>query len=309
MRLAVVACVLAIGCTKTGPQECPSLQHPSARSEVTAVVVPDTNQIYALGGQGAQLPLDELWRYSFGACGGWTRLVLPSSPGPRANYAAALDTKRSRIVYIGGGATNDVWALDTNGLTFTKLAPVGTPPIIAAAEVAAYDADHDRVIYAGVETFALEFGGSDQGKWTFIDGTTIASPSYGAVDPTRSLLFVLNNNGLHGFSFTTGTWRFLPGHVPNDATLLWDDTTNQLVAIDSQVYLGVLDANGTAVIWKLFPTANTPPLHFSPAVALSGRTVWFSGGANNTGCPLDDLWTLDLDSGAWTNVWPATTCL
>src|SRR4051812_40590801 len=96
-----LACALAVACTKTGPQECPSLQHPSARSEVTAVLVPATNQIYALGGQGAQLPLDELWRYSFGACGGWTRLVLPSSPGPRANYAAALDTKRSRILYIG----------------------------------------------------------------------------------------------------------------------------------------------------------------------------------------------------------------
>src|SRR5436305_12692761 len=132
MRFVALACALAIGCTKTGPQQCPSLERPSARSGVTAVLEPGTNQIYALGGQGAQLPLDELWRYSFGACGGWSHLVLASSPGPRANYAAALDDMRSRIVYIGGGATNDVWSLDTNRLTFTKLLTTGAAPLVAA---------------------------------------------------------------------------------------------------------------------------------------------------------------------------------
>ena len=109
MRLAFAAVPLAAAlalaaCTKTGPQQCPSQERPSARSQVDAVLVPDTNEVYALGGAGPQLPLDELWRYSFGACGGWTQLALLSSPGARANYAAALRLKRNRIVYIGGTA-------------------------------------------------------------------------------------------------------------------------------------------------------------------------------------------------------------
>jgi hypothetical protein len=319
MRLAFVALPLAAAlaaCTKTGPQECPSLERPSARSQVAAVLVPDTNQIYALGGAGPQLPLDELWRYSFGACGGWTRLVLPSSPGARANYAATLDSMRSRILYIGGsgGATNDVWALDTNRLTFTKLAAVGTPPVAAASEVAAYDVAHDRVIYAGVETYALEFAGSDQGQWVFIDGTTLQAPAYGVLDPTRSLMLVLDAAGLHGFSFQLGTWRDLgiSGDLPPaGAELVWDDAAAQLLAVatDGSVYHGALDANGSAAVFTALSATNAPPPRRSFALALSGTTVWLSGGITPSGCTVDDLWTLDLDSSAWTNVWPATTCM
>lgn len=312
-RLAVVACVLAVGCTKTGPQQCPSLERPSARSQVTAVLVPETNQVYALGGLGAQLPLDELWRYSFGACGGWTRLVLASSPGPRANYAATLDTMRSRIVYIGGGASNDAWALDTNRLTFSKLATVGNPPIVAAAETAVYDASHDRIVYAGVETYALEFGGSDQGNWTFVDGTSLQAPASGALDPTRSTLVAYDQAGLHGFAFLTSTWHDITingGAPPLPATLVWDDADRRMLAVAADsVSALALDGNGVNATFSPLPTTNPPPPRTSAAVAVSGTVLWLSGGITAAGCTLDDLWTLDLASGAWTNVWPATTCL
>jgi len=319
MRLAFVfaAALAAAACTKTGPQMCPSLERPSARSAVNAVLVPATNQIYALGGLGAQLPIDELWRYSFGACGGWTRLVLASSPGPRANYAAAFDDMRSRIVYIGGGSsgdggpTNDVWALDTNGLTFTKLAAVGNPPPIAEAEVAAYDGMHDRIVYAGIETYTLELGASDQGQWVFADATSLVAPASGVLDPIRSLLLVLDVNGLHGFSLLTSTWRDLAvaGDVPQPgAQLAWDALGGRLVAVADVVTIGELDANGGAAAFTTMATTNAPPPRRGFAVAISGSIVWLSGGVTASGCTLDDLWTLDLDSAAWTNVWPATTC-
>lgn len=323
MRLVVAAVALvaaASACTKTGPQMCPSLERPSARSAVDAVLVADTNQIYALGGQGAELPIDELWRYSFGACGGWTRLVLASSPGPRANYAAAFDDMRSRILYIGGasagpdggGPINDVWALDTNRLTFTRLATVGNPPPVAAAEVAAYDAMHDRVVYAGIETYTLEFGGSDQGQWVFTDATSLRAPASGVLDPVRSLLLVLDPGGLHGFSLLTSTWHDLAvaGDVPQPgAELAWDARGGQLVAVADGVTIGELDANGSAVGFTALATTNAPPPRRSFALAISGAQLWLSGGVTAAGCTLDDLWTLDLDSAAWTNVWPATTCL
>jgi len=316
VAVPLVAALALAACTKTGPQACPSLERPSARSQVDAVLVPDTNQIYALGGAGPQLPLDELWRYSFGACGGWTRLVLPSSPGARANYAATLDSMRSRIIYLGGGGspTNDVWALDTNRLTFTKLAAVGTPPVQAASEVAAYDVQHDRVVYAGIETYALEFGGSEQGQWVFVDGTSLQAPAYGVLDPTRALMLVLDVAGLHGFSFLLSTWRDLTmsGDVPPaGAELLWDDAAAQLLAVasDGSVYRGSLDANGSSAVFTAVSTTNAPPPRRAFAVAVSGTTLWLSGGLTPSGCTLDDLWTLDLDSLAWTNVWPATTCM
>lgn len=316
MRLSLVAALAMAACTVTGPQQCPSLQRPSARSQVGAVLVPATNQIYALGGAGPQLPLDELWRYSFGACGGWTRLTLASSPGARADYAAALDTMRNRIVYIGGGPTNDVWALDTDRLTFTKLAAVGTPPIVAASEVAAYDAMHDRILYAGIETYALEFGGSEQGQWVFLDGTSLQSPASGAFDPTRSLLVVYDQNGLHGLSSLTSTWHdiLLIGNdslPPADPELVWYDGGQQLIAVGSNGITGyfALDANGSSAQFYGFATTNAPTPRTRFAVAVSGTTLWLSGGVTASGCTLDDLWTLDLATLAWTNVWPATVCL
>ena len=313
MRLAsVVACLAAaIGCTRTGPpQQCPSLARPSARSQVSAVLVPADNQIYVFGGQGAQLPRDDLWRYSFGSCGGWTQLRPTSMPGPRANYAAAFDSKRSRIVYIGDGSrNNDVWALDTNLLQFKQLQPGGTPPLVAAAEVAAYDDMHDRVIYAGVESYALDFSKNDDGVWSVIDGTTVMAPASATVDPSRSLMLVLDSGGLHGFSFLTGTWRDLTGTTPAaGAVILWDPIGRELLAVGDEVSRGALDANGTAVAFTPLPTTNAPPPRSSFAAALSGTVLWLSGGVTASGCTLDDLWTLELGTGAWTNVWPATTC-
>ena len=316
MRLvwaALVPLAAVAACTTTGPQQCPSLERPSARSQVNPVLVPATNQIYALGGMGQQLPIDDLWRYSFGACGGWSRMVPASSPGPRANYAAAFDDLRTRIVYIGGGTTNDVWALDTDRLTFTNLAAVGTPPPVAASEIAAYDDLHDHIVYAGIETYTLEFDNSDQGQWVFNDATSLQAPASGVVDPTRSMLIAYDRVGLHAFSLLTSTWHdvALPtsGAPPAGAVLTWDANDMRLVAVAADgVWWLDLDAGATTGSFTPLATTNPPPPRTGFAAAVSGTVLWLSGGVAASGCALDDLWTLDLESGAWSNVWPATTC-
>jgi Kelch motif protein len=315
----LLACALAAltGCTVDGgPVDCPSKQRPTARAGVGAVLVPATNQIYALGGATATGPVDELWRYSFGACGGWYRLTTASSPGPRAHYAAAFDTKRERILYIGGANTNDVWALDTNKLTFSKLVAVGNPPTVAASEVAAYDAEHDRVIVAGIATYALEFGSSDQGLWTFIDASSLQSPASGAADPTRSLLLARDAAGLHAFAFLTGTWHdvAMQGDVPPvGAGLVWDDNDKQFLTVGDTIATAQLDAGATTAVFTTLPTTpdatGSPTARTDAAIAVSGELLWMSGGATASGCVLDDLWQLDLASSTWKNVWPATTCL
>jgi hypothetical protein len=313
MRLALAAAALACAaCTVTGTQQCPSQARPSARSNVTAVYVPTTNQIYALGGQGPQLPLDELWRWSFGACGGWSQLALMPTPGPRANYAAAFDSSRNRIVYIGGAAGNDAWALDTDHLSFQKLATVGSPPVAASSEVAIYDEMHDRIVYAGIETFALSFGISDQGTWSLLDPASLRAPASGVLDPTRSLLLALDADGLRGFSTLTNTWHDIAqggDPPPTGAALAWNVNLGTLLAVADGVWSGTLDANATTIAWARLPTTNDPPARTAFAVAVSGNTLWVSGGVTPTSCTIDDLWTLNLDTAAWTVAWPATTCL
>ncbi|HXU70916.1 MAG TPA: kelch repeat-containing protein [Polyangia bacterium] len=312
MRLVLVA-VLALavtGCPKTGPGQCPSPLRPSARSEMTPVFVPTTNQIYLYGGQGSNLPLDDLWRYSLSACTGWTQLVLPTNPGPLTSYAATYDTMRDRIIYV---TTNGTWALDTDHLTFTKLSTVGSQPGTNGSSVAIYDAEHDRVVYAGIGTSSLDFGMSDQGNWTFLASTSLEPGASGVLDPTRNMLVVLDTAGLHGFSFLTNTWQDIAqGGTPPSATgaeLAWDDGVKSVVAVADGVWTGTIDANASTIMWSKLPTTGDPPPRTAFGLTVSGDELWLSGGRDANGCILDDLWTFDLRSLAWSNVWPSTTCL
>lgn len=305
--------LLVVGCTVDGgPIDCPSKQRASGRSATEAVLVPATNQIYVLGGKSGGTALDDLWRWSFGSCGGWNRLTTASSPGARADYAAAFDDRRSRIVYVGGAKSNDVWALDTDKLTFSNLVAVGSAPAFIAGQVAAYDDMHDRVIVAGVGTWSIDFGTSDQGLWTSIDKRTVQAPASAVVDPTRATMLVFDPGGLRAFSFLTATWSDvrMQGDIPTaGAKLLWDGVGKQLIAVDVKVATGVLDALATSAVFTTLPTTNDPPLRADPAVAVSGELLWLFGGVDGNGCALDDVWQLDLSTGAWQNVWPATTCL
>ena len=316
MRFAVplLCALVSSACTKTGTQICPSQDRPSARSQLTAVLDPTTNEIYALGGEGARLPFDELWRWSFGACGGWAHLMPPDpTPGPRASYAAALDDSRHRIVYIGGAGSNDVWSFDLDKLAFTKLATVGTAPIVNSSAVAAYDAMHDRIVYAGVETYTLEFAGSEQGQWVFANATSLSPPASSTVDPTRGMMVARDGTGLHGFRFLTSAWQdiAMTGDLPpTGAAIVWDDYDKAVLAVADRVYVGTLDANGSsAAFMALANSTNDPPPRTSFALAVSGNVLWLSGGVTAASCNLDDLWTLDLTTRVWTNVWPATTCM
>lgn len=309
---ALVACAIAVaGCNQRSgpPPVCPSPLQPPARSDVTAVRVPETNTIYVYGGAGANGALADLWRYGFGACGGWITLSPTSSPGPRAGQAAAFDSARHRIIYLGGGA-GDVWSLDTDRLTFTKLMPAGTPPLPSSAGVAAYDDMHDRVVYVGIETFALDFSGSDQGEWRAVAGTSLQPPGDGVVDPTREALFVLDAAGLHALPFLTSVWHDVATSgdaPPAGARLTFDALDNRMLAVADGVFSVTPDANAVSATWARLATTNDPPARAAFAAVAAGDTLWLFGGAA-AGCALDDLWQLSFATGAWSLIQPATTC-
>ena len=308
--LFALAVAAAAGCGRHVVAECPSTQRPSARSDFTAVHVPATDQIYVLGGRAPLDPDAQLWRWSFGACGGWQRLPTESTPGARAGYAADFDDRRHRIVYVGGAQANDAWALDTDRLVFRALLAVGNAPVPAGAEVAAYDHERDRLIVVGAGTFALDFSGSADGLWRGLTADSAGLGAAAALDPTRSLLLVWDGAGLRGFALLTSTWRTLAtsGELPPvPARLVWDGNRARLLAVADGVFAAALDGNGTAAAFTRLPTTGDPPPRAGFGLAVSGDLLWLFGGSDGT-CVYDDLWTLDLNSAAWSVVQPNTSC-
>lgn len=288
--------VLAAGCAYRSPLPCPSPLHPPAMSGVTPLLVADTNQIYLYGGA-------QLWRRSFGACGGWQNLTPPSTPTLGTIYAAAFDDKRHRIIYVAG----DVWSLDTNALTFTKLLTVGAPPL-GNSGVAAYDAMHDRLVFVGTFTYSLDFSVSDQGAWTELGASPVLAPATGAIDPTRATLLALDGAGLHAFAFPTSGWHdvAVTGALPAGARLTWDATRRRMLAVGNGTFVAQLDALATSGSFAQLATTNDPPARTGFGALADGDFVWLYGGT--TSCALDDEWQLDLGRNAWTNLHPATSC-
>lgn len=310
--LALALATLTAACTGHGgpPPVCPSPLHPSARSDMTAVLVPDTDRVYLYGGRDANGPRGDLWLLTFGACGGWFELSPPSSPGPLAGYAAAYDSMRHRIVYIGGAGTNDVWSLDTDHLTFTKLATVGTPPVPTNAAVAAYDDMHDRIVWVGVETYELDFASSDQGQWRAVAGNSLTPPGSGTVDATRETLFLLDAKGLHAFPFLTSTWHDVGGTVPPaGAQLAWDALFNLLLAVGSVVDDVTLDGNATTASFvPISDPANGPPGPRTGFTTVGGGDALFFFGGTNGSCFFDDEWYFGFMDHAWLDQHAATSC-
>lgn len=297
------------GCTRSGPPSiCPSPLHPSARSDTQPILVADTNQIYVYGGNGGG---SELWRRSFGSCGGWQQLTPAQTPEPFLFYAAAFDDSRHRIVYIGyrqGGGTSEAWALDTDHLAFTKLVTVGTAPTDAATAV--YDRMHDRVIAVGALTYALDFSGSSQGAWSTLGASSGSSRAAAGFDPVRQLLLLYDGTDVYAFALFTSRWQTvsLPptGNPRGETRLTWDAVGQRTLAVADATYALALDGNATLGSFaQLSPEA--PPARAGAAVVADGDSVWLFGGRSGA-CLFDDEWQFGLVDKRWTTLHPATAC-
>jgi hypothetical protein len=265
--------VLGGGCTTTVGEIGSCSTRPAPRGDVSAVLVPTSNQLYLYGGDQtpvgpARQLIPGLWRYSFASCARWTPLTVSADPGPRAGYAAAFDDRRHRILYVGGlsGAgqspppSDDVWALDSDALTFTKLTTVGTPPVARAGHAVVYDHDRDRLLVFGGDSstvygggvlgdlWQLDFTGSADGRWQplAIGSTTLAPPPLRdaavALDEARGLM-VLFGGARDGASFSAELWAYnlvsdawlklaTAGDLPSaraGARLAWDATRRRLM--------------------------------------------------------------------------------
>jgi hypothetical protein len=264
MALALVACNGANPGTGSdggsdGSACMSSAVRPPGRKDVDAVLVPSSGKIVVFGGDVAPfstaLPaprqlVDDLWRYDV-ACGTWENLGAGQAPGPRAAYAAALDTKRNRMLVVAGRAgtgtspplVNDVWAMDVATLAWTKLAPSGTAPSPRVGHRVIYDPDNDRLVGFGGDTsktfgsgiigdtWELGFASGADGAWKqLVAGGAAGAPTPRrdvamAFDAQRKLAIIFGGattfsdylDEVWAFDLAANTWRMLTnaGAVPS----------------------------------------------------------------------------------------------
>jgi hypothetical protein len=300
--------LVAAGCGVTGAGECPSTLRPTPRSGVAVVAVPSTNQVYAFGGLTANgTSSDELWRWSYGPCGGWLPLAVPGAPRPDSDGAAVFDARRHRIIVAGGNG--DLSMLDTDALAWTTTESVGLA--LGRRILAAFDATGDRLIDVTFGARVVSFANTPAGEAHFVSSPFGDTPPAGAaLDPTRAAMFKLEGSGMHRFHLLTEAWSAVTvsGDVPPAGTqLAWDDARKRLLGIGDHLWAAELDASGTTAAWSLLPSLNAPPARDGAALAIDGDTLWLFGG-HTAGCVRNDLWTLDLNGDTWQNLQPATTC-
>ena len=273
---------------------------PTARGEHATVADPARGRLLAYGGNLAFpvdcMPMtditDEMWAFDL-ECGTWSQVTPIGGPGRRARHSMVTtsDGERAylfggRVSAAGGGYVNyaDVWELDLATLTFTQVTTTGVGPEPRSHATLAHDDARDRLIVFGgnTSTSGLTITGTDDtwaldletGAWSpVVTETTPPPPRYaqaGASDG-QTAMYVFGGspsfngpflNDVWGFDFATDGWRQVAGGGPD-----------------------------------------SPNTRFGAGLFLTGATLTMVAGHDSTDLGNDnDLWTLDIASGVWTEV-------
>lgn len=218
----------------------------------------------------------------------WVNLTPGSGPAPsaRRNASAILDPVENRMVIFAGTTSgtasvlNDVWAFDLDTYTWANLTPTAGPPAPAPRLFPAsiYDPHGHRMI---------TWSGQAQGVFF---------------------------NDVWAFDLTNNAWsQFTPaGGPPNvryGVGYAFDPVARDLVTFAGFTNQGRFDDvwrfNDQALTWTDVSPGLGPGercLHAACYDAVGHRMIMFAG-QNNFG-PLDDLWTLDLNTDTWTELTP-----
>lgn len=270
------------------------------------------------------------------------RRIVPPGPLPtsRLGHAAVLDSKRRRMVVMGGQTTGgtafrDVWAFDAIGdgsWVQLPLDPANPAPGLGLR--AAYDPVHDRVLAVappqGTETSPSlwELSLEPTVAWTKRVVTTTPGPSNAgpvAHDPIRGRLLLFEPWNPAGVSPSTiRTWALEEG-LPTRWVLVEAVGQAQLPALGTSpvVYDGIRDRfviahpGNVAQVWAL--TFGAPEWPVELAWRWSGATRALSAdeeipfrillrGASPRSSPIHpralDLGRIDRSTIAWTGVVP-----
>jgi N-acetylneuraminic acid mutarotase len=280
-----------------GPACEPTGMVPTSRGEHGAVLDADRGRILVYGGNLA-FPVecmprveitDEIWAFDL-ACQSWTQLTSTGGPGLRARMGM-VPAADGQSAYLFGGRRQassgyenfaDVWQLDFATLEWTEIATTGEAPTPRSHPAIAHDAGRDRLIVFGgnTSTSGLSIVGTDDtwaldltsGAWTRLAEDTAPPPRYA-----------------HGFAHRGDTFYVFGGSPDFDGPF-----TNDVWALDlttdswSQIAGGGPDSPIGRFGSGLFATD-------TQLVMVAGHDSAALGNVN-------DIWTVDLATGAWTEV-------
>lgn len=273
---------------------------PRARGEQVVILDEARERLVMFGGNVA-VPLmcipateivDELWTYDL-RCESWSRVEASGGPGFRSRSGFVVDTMRDRAILFGGRDrrasmgpyTNfaDVWALDLETLTWSEVATSGDAPSPRSNPAAVYDAARDRlIVYGGnTSTSGLSPSGADD-TFSLDLSTGVWSRVEGDGPPARYA---------HAFASTETTFYVFGG------TASFDGFLNDVWAFDL-----------ASSRWSRMTTSGTPPtLRFGAVLfvrqdAAGDRLVMATGHDLTAIGNLNDLWELDVATGAWTEL-------
>ncbi len=294
-------------------------------------------------GFGDAIRLNEVWALSLSGSPAWSQ-ILPSGapPSGRFVHATIYDPVRDRMIVFGGhdGAPrNDVWALSLGpSPAWTQLAPSGAPPSPRNDLMAIYDPTGDRLVLFGGwdgsqllnDLWALSLASTP--AWTQIQAVGPApaprrTPAL-AYDPARQNLVLFGGwNGGPGFDDAwilplagSPQWTQLPVTSPRPSRrwghgAVVDPVTDRLIVfggVDLTAWrndawaLSLGEGSGWELLQVTAPPGPSPRrAHRAIFDAERDRMVLFGGtAAPSDSTRLDEVWTLDLPTGTWSQVAP-----
>ena len=205
----------------------PSLLGSPPAQEFNAVAAdPGGSRIFAFGGYPP--PTSDLWMLDTAAPTPTWHFVAPASPGPGPRTATSIvfDSRRQRLLLMGGSTTNfsrtmnDVWSFSlTDGSGWQQILPTGVLPTSRGWHSAVYDSLRDRLVIVDGnsgsgsldDVWALDLTGGPH--WTRLGtGGSTPGPRYQsslALDRDRDRLVL--EGGLHGPGIDVWALPLVPG--------------------------------------------------------------------------------------------------
>jgi Galactose oxidase, central domain/Kelch motif len=180
---------------------------PPARELAAATYDSKRHRMIIFGGLRGYFPtalLNDTWALSLDGEPTWHPITTHNAgPSPRYGHSAIYDPIGDRIVVFGGADNlnplDELWGLDLQTSTWSRLEPSGSGPAASALHSAIYDTSHKRMIVHGVssyETWALELSSL---RWTLmspLDGVPLTLSSHAAaLDPKTDDLIIYGGRG------------------------------------------------------------------------------------------------------------------
>jgi len=199
---------------------------PGGRVRYSALHDPVRSRMIIFGGWDFNTFLNDTWAMTLSGTPTWSRIDPPGPrPSPRMEHAAIYDSRRDRMIVIGGyEGHRDVWELPLGGTpAWSQIYPTGPFPYYRGV-AAIYDPVGDRaIVFTGVphlyeselEVWELTLG--DVPQWNRLITTGVSHRGHWGVtaiyDPVRHRVVLMDGDvdwlppAITELSLATLTWR------------------------------------------------------------------------------------------------------